>query len=287
MSAFFRSSSFAFGTFFGYLCSIIVLPYSVAQAEIVQTSTLEPIMDRIEKSDENTLVVFDVDEVLVKAEDQILQLSYKKELDKIIADLSQKHSPEKIKDLKSIVFLTYKKSLVDPKIKEVFNLLAKKNIKFIALTATPTGKLGQIESLEDWRIEDLKRFGFDFGHSFPEIPTTTFTNLSCSKNPKQFCTYKGGILFSCSVPKGNVLKAFLTLTNHSFNNIIFIDDLRHNLESVEEFCEEADLTHYGFEYTAAQGSLTPLNQQRAQIQINTLIEKGEWLTDTQTNALLS
>lgn len=265
---------------------VIALFCTTAQAEIVQTANLQPIIDAIQKSDENTLVVVDVDDVLVKADDQILQIAHKKELDKIIADLSQKYSREKIEDLTSIVFSQYQKSLVDPKIREVFNLLKSRNIKFIALTAAPTGKLGQIQSLEDWRIEDLKKFGFDFSLSFPDIQPTTFTNLPSLKNPKQFCSYKGGILFTCDVPKGEVLKAFLSLIKHQFNKIIFVDDLHKNLESVKKFCKESGITYHGFEYTATQGSITPLNKKRAQAQINALIKKGKWLTDMQTEKLL-
>lgn len=268
---------------FRYLYTMIALSCITVQAEIVQTSNLEPIIDIIQKSDENTLVVFDVDEVLVAANDQILQLAHKKELSKIIANLSQKYPQKKIEHLTSIVFLQYQKSLVDLKIREVFNLLKNKNIKFIALTAAPTGKLGQIQSLEDWRLGDLQKFGFDFSHSFPEIQPTTFKDLPSLKNPKQFCTYKDGILFTCDVPKGTVLKAFLALTNYQFKKIIFVDDLRHNLESVEKVCEETGVACHNFEYTAVQASSAPLNKKRAEAQINALLEKGEWLTDAQAD----
>lgn len=271
---------------FRFLCFIATLSCATAEAEVTQTASLQPVIDAIQKSDENTLIVLDVDDVLVKADDQILQLAHKKELDKIIADLAQKHPRGKIEDLTSLVFLQYQKSLVDPNIKEIFELLKDKDIKFIALTAAPTGKLGQIQSLEDWRIEDLKKFGFDFSHSFPEILPTTFTNLPSLKNPKQFCAYKEGILFTCDVPKGEVLKAFLSLTKHQFKKIIFVDDLRKNLDSVEKVCAELGIAYHGFEYTAVQASTTPLNKERIQVQINTLLEKGKWLTDTEAEKLL-
>lgn len=269
--------------FFGL---IFILTSTTLRAEITQTATLQPIIEAIAQSSEDTLVIVDVDDVLIKANDQILQLAHKPELNKIIAGLAQKYPLSRIQELTSIVMLQYQNSLIDPKIKDVFQLLNDKNIKFIALTAADTGKLGYIASIEDWRIQSLKNFGFDFSSSFPDLQPITFENLPSTKNPARFATYKTGILFSSDVPKGEVLKAFLAYAKSQFKQIIFVDDLRKNLDSVETFCNEVGIAYQGFEYTANAVS-SPLNEERVKLQIDTLINEGKWLSDIEADKNIS
>jgi hypothetical protein len=265
---------------------ILVFTCLPSQADITQTVTLQPIIDAITQSPEDTLVVMDVDDVLIKANDQILQLAHKPALDKIIANLAQTYSLNRIQELISIVMLQYQTSLIDPKIKDVFRLLHAKNIKFIALTAADTGKLGQIDNMEDWRIQTLNDLEFDFSGSFPEIQPIIFKDLPSTRNSMSFATYKKGILFSSDIPKGKVLKAFLTEIKGQFKHIIFVDDLRKNLDSVESFCQDASLTYQGFEYTANALSL-PLNEKRVKFQIDTLINKNKWLSDIEADKELT
>jgi hypothetical protein len=65
-----------------------------------------------------------------------------------------------------------------------------------------------------------------------------------------------------------------------------VDDLRNNLDSVESFCQAADLTYQGFEYTANAISL-PLNEQRVKFQIDTLVNKNKWLSDVEADKELT
>ncbi len=102
---------------------ILVFTCLPTQANIIQTATLQPIVDAIAQSPEDTLVITDVEDVLIKANDQILQVAHKPALNKIIAGLAQKHSLSRIQELTSIVMLQYQTSLIDPKIKDVFQLL--------------------------------------------------------------------------------------------------------------------------------------------------------------------
>ena len=83
-----------------------------------------------------------------------------------------------------------------------------------------------------------------------------------------------------------VLKAFLAAANAQFKHIIFVDDLRNNLESVEDFCNEAGIAYQGFEYTANVNSST-LNEKRVKIQMDTLINKNKWLNDLEADKELT
>lgn len=265
---------------------IVIFTCFPSQAEITQTTTLQPIINAIMQSTNDTLVIMDVDDVLIKANDQILQLAHKPALNKIIASLAQKYPLNQIQEFTSIVMLQHQTSLIDPKIKDVFQLLKDKNIKFIALTAADTGKLGQIKSIEDWRIQTLKDFGFDFSGAFPDLQPLTFKELRSTRNLTSCASYKAGILFSSDIPKGVVLKAFLAAANAQFKHIIFVDDLRNNLESVEDFCNEAGIAYQGFEYTANVNSST-LNEKRVKIQMNTLVNKNKWLSDLEADKELT
>jgi hypothetical protein len=60
---------------------------------------LMPIENALQQVDEHTLVIFDVDDVLITAQDQILQPAYKKDLDIFNKKLEDKYSEVKLQTL--------------------------------------------------------------------------------------------------------------------------------------------------------------------------------------------
>ena len=66
-------------------------------AEIVKTSDLALIESVIQQADSETLVIFDVDDVLITARDQILQAAHKKFLERLNKDLEGRLSEKAIK----------------------------------------------------------------------------------------------------------------------------------------------------------------------------------------------
>lgn len=59
--------------------------------------------------------------------------------------------------------------VVDPHVLELIRSLQRRNIKTIAFTKMLVGSFGIIPSLEDWRIEHLKKHQFDFSSASPQF----------------------------------------------------------------------------------------------------------------------
>jgi hypothetical protein len=155
------------------------------------------------------------------------------------------------------------------------------------LTNAWTGAFGKIASLEDWRIQEIRDLGIDVSKSFDTKQPLIFHHLK-SKDPKRFPIFKQGCLFTCNIAKGDVLKAFLQYTGWTPHRIIFIDDKRKYLESVENFCKQAGVAFTGFHYTAvAKMPKAHLNQQIANYQFKVLEQKNKWMSDRKASSLIN
>lgn len=271
---------------------------SAAHATIIETATLKSIKQTLELVDKQTLVIFDVDEVLIVAKDQILLSPYKQQLNALNKQLKAKHSEREAQILWSIAFKNRKNELVDQTVIGIFDALKAKDIKTILLTNAWTGAFGTIPLLEDWRIQELKKFGIAVSWSFPNTELIIFTNLTGvasnkvtssvassleSKNGQKnsrMPVFKKGVLFTAERDKGNLLRIFLDKVNWHPKKNIFVDDKAKNLDSVQAYCNSAGIQFVGFHYTAvADRKVLPLNEQRAKFQFKVLEKEKRWLSD--------
>ncbi len=83
------------------------------------------------------------------------------------------------------------------------------------------------------------------------------------------------------------MKEFLNYAHFKPHRIIFIDDNREYLESVEEFAKEASIPYLGIHYTAAlekRKNMNAFNQKRAELQFEVLLKDKLWLSDSEADA---
>ena len=262
-----------------------LINFHVALAEITKTSILSPIELAIQHADSETLVIFDVDDVLITVKDQILQSEYEKFLEELNKKLESRTSEEEAQKFWSIIYLTRIDELVDPRMVALIKEAQAKGLKVMAFTNAWTGTFGNIPSLEDWRLNELADFGYTFKDSWSALKPKTFEALK-SQDPKRFPVFKDGIVFTSNLPKDEVLKAFLEYASLSPKKIIFIDDKSKNLKSVEAFCQKTGIKFTGFEYIAvAERPKSPLNEKRAQLQFEVLEKEHQWLSDEEADKL--
>ena len=265
------------------LALFLVLICGEAFAEITPTPNLIPIETALKKADLNTLVIFDVNDVLITHKDQILQPEHKADFKKLAREHEKRYSHEELQKLDSIISLSNPYEVVDIKSLQLIHNLQKRGIKVLALTKYMTGSFGNIPSLENWRVGMLENFGYTFKNSWSTFKSKTFAELQ-SKDPKRFPVFKSGVLFTNGLTKGETLKAFLQYADFSPEKIIFIDNNRKYLESVETFAKEAGIPFIGFEYTAiAARPKTPLDEKRARLQFEILGKEHKWLNDQEAN----
>jgi len=254
-----------------------------AFSQIFQTSDLGKIATFLAQADQSTLVIFDIDEVLIQGKDQIFHPKYKKtQLSAKLDEYAHKYGTNFMNQMVSIILNTRKAVLVDKKILELLNYLNQKKIPTIALTHCSTGSMGVIEKVEDWRINELKGVGIVF---------STFTNDLIfhklhGKNERS-PLLKGGILFTNFVDKSLVLHQFLESTGFKPKKIIFIDDDRNNLELTEKLCVAMGIDFIGIEYLAATNKpCLAFNKERMNFQFTILEKQKKWLSDAEADQLL-
>lgn len=261
---------------------------SSAHAEIRQVSDLESVRKEVYNSTKETFVIFDVDLTLIEPKDQIFSHSSSQEFNSRYQALKKQHTEDELHHLWSTILVSSPATTVEEDTLSVLRKIQKRNRNVILLTAFETGRLGKIDSLENWRIAELKRMGFNLNISFPE---TTYHQLDpFLKTTKANCSplFKHGILFGCFLDKGDVLDAYLSYIKVKPKKIIFVDDRLENVESLAAYCKRENIEFVGFEYTAWKNrKVLPCNPQITQLQFEVLDKGGVWLNDEKAKQVLA
>ena len=244
-------------------------------------ATIKDIADTVKTADQNTLVVWDVDGVLLTGVDRIFHSEnlHNGLVHKYIDYIANRYKlNEAQKELFiSQFFLQRKAKLVDTKMLDIMHNLKHNNILSIALTYCFVGTLGKIKSVADWRINELANLGIKFNYAFCKFDQIELKTLP--KVDEYYPLYKQGILFCLQPNKGQVLKAFLEQRNWDPIKVIFIDDKIDNLESVQEEITMKNIEFIGLHYTGALDLPRAIDEKLVEFQYEYLMEHGEWLTD--------
>lgn len=252
----------------------------------IKTNDIHKIESEVVQATPETLVIFDVDDVLMHPHDQILKAQNKPYLEELEKKLEKRMEEEKADTLYSLIFLQRKNGPVDPRIIQLIIHLQAKGIKVLALTNCFTGKFGAIASMEDWRVNELQQLGYHFENSWKNTKSHVFKELikqtghGLSAKSESASLFKDGVVFASGVSKGDALTAFLAYAGLSPQKIIFIDDKKKHLESVEKVAKDLGIPFVGIEYTATKATkFAPLNKARVELQFEVLEKEHKWLSD--------
>ena len=274
----------------GSYCISFLLVFSIlithVMGEIKKTGDLTPIFEALQEADDQTLVVFDVHDVLTVPSDQILRKPYKKRLKECLAEVAALQGNEEASMLESIVKQQHRVDLVDPRMAQLVRDLKERHIPALALTNAWTGEGRGSCAHEDHVLAQLHAVGIDFSTSFPSVGSMS---LECSKRTtvEGLALFKKGVIFTCGLPKGHMLKAFLERVAMRPSHIVFVDDKLTNLESVESFCQEALIPFLGFQYTASvKTPSVHFQEKRSELQLMMLKTEKRWIGDDEANQML-
>lgn len=248
---------------------------NVALADIVKISNFILLKEAIERANKDTLVIFDVDHVLIMPTDEytLNRHPYRKELWKAIEN---RISKEKWKELYGITASKAKWRLVDPDIMNIFAELKVRKIPTMALSSIYTGKFGVIDSIEDWRVKQLHDLGFDFATLTPIKIDLYLKELEANDG---IPILKSGVMLTAQIDKAKMLEYVLHHTNYRPKTIIFVDDMLNNIESLENLSRKMQIEFYGFHYVAvSQMPLPIINKETEKLRFQILEQEHKWLT---------
>ncbi len=257
------------------LCFLLLLSGS-AYSKIFSTADLQRVEEEIGEPDGEVLVLFDVDCTLIVPKDAILRPAADDFLEELLGGGKVLDLPTGRRYVFREILMKAPQALVDERSLGLIQRLQERGVPVIALTVTPRGKVGDVESVADWRIAELKRFGYDFSPSFAEVGV-----LELPRDPdKDFSPlFKSGILFTSLHSKGATLKNFLRTTGYKPKRVIFIDDQMDYIESVARAAEDLGIDYTGVHYTAAAELPCVVDRELGAFQVRYFLEHGEWKTD--------
>jgi hypothetical protein len=237
--------------------------------------------------DKDTLVIFDIDEVLITNEDLVERSSGYK----LIPQKWKNFPPSQQDEIRSIMLKKSNYLLVDSLVPDFILELKEKGIKSIALTSNRSGRLGSIEYNEDRIENNLLQKGIDFKSFFSEINPISFDELvKPNETPPLF---KNGILFVSSFKhdenegKGKLLGIFLDRIKWSPKKVIFFDDDMDNLLSVQNELEKRNITYLGYHFKGAELLPNTFDERIMALKYYFLSQKQSWLTNEEAIEILS
>ena len=275
-----------------YLYSFMFLllaqtPLSAKLQTVDSFKQITPILNQI---DSDTLVVFDIDEVILTDSDMILRpigdpLKRRLFAEKYSFANAQGAKEDVIKKM-SLPLILAPKILVEKSIPDVICDLQKRNIKVIALTSCPVKPMGAVDDFEKWRLDHLKQFKVSFQKAFPKVTRFVLKNLKNheGENP----VFNQGVLFANGFSKAEVLVDFLNEKNYRPKKIVFIDDMQRNVASMQIKLKEEGISYIGFCYNKVEKeSVGRLDERLARYQFDYLFKHHIWLSDSEAQEKMS
>lgn len=259
-------------------------------SEIRETNSMGDVIKCLRASPPETLAAFDVDEVLICPEDQVLRNGHVGVVSPMIRHIRNiqgiPEAGESSEVLWSRIFQTARTQLVAPEIAPALSeIQASGAVRVLALTSAWAGAYGLIKSLEDRRFAELARVGIDFSKTFSGIPTLSFPDIHTGR-PGVNPLYKKGIIFTCGQDKGAVLLSFLSTVRYRPERVVFVDDVMSNILSVQAMCMLLKIPYLGFHYTGANCLPKSFNPAAARLQCEKLLTEKRWYNDQEVGKLL-
>lgn len=249
--------------------------YYFPSSSISVAESFDILEQEIDYLDENSLIIFDVDETLFS-------------LNRTVQ--GQQSLFEQIATAKYSVYQTF---LVRQKLRKIVPLamehriatiierLQDKGIKVIALTSGGYGIHPVIGDLSEFRIQMLNNLGISFSGAFfkihkLEMPSSTDNNIAS-------LFYKG-VLFSAPFAKGNTLEQFLLTIKWKPSCLLFFDNDEKNVNDVAQTAQNLGIPYQSFQYTGYQNIPEEIIR-RFNRKVQHLMTHDTWLSDRDAEKL--
>ncbi len=260
-----------------FLLSLFLFSISITiiDAKIIEIKNISEISKYAK--DENTLVVFDIDNTILEPDnndgygsDQWFSALVKSKTDKGFNTISaiEMVLPEYYKAHDSIKV----KTVEENETLKVINLLQKQKIPVIALTARSL-------PMTNNTFRELKEINIDL------TPTAlSKQNITFKKNEFP-AKYQKGILFVGNNNKGKLLKTYLSAVSFEPSKIVMIDDKEHHLKKIETEFKGTKTSFIGLRYAFLDAKVKNFVLKTSEIPINMISKSKDLFSKAGNKAL--
>jgi hypothetical protein len=241
-------------------------------AEILPIHSLEEI--DLESFSQTTLVLVDIDDVLIYPKDALLQ------------NWRTFWRPQGSRlwtaEEDTIAWMSASFQILDPAGPTLLKLLYTRGVPTIGLTAFAMDQPGILESVPLWRSKHLEELGLSFRMEkevvFPIPPG--FIPPSFEKG----VLYCGDCYRNDRENKGKILSLYLDWQDWTPDLVVHIDDGQKHLESVQRELDRRKIPFLGFHYIPK--ALDPIEERVAELQYKTILDQKRWLSDEEARLRL-
>ncbi len=278
---------------FSYFLLLVITACSEEYSEIFTTNNSSVIENELRNADKNTLVIFDINDVLFEQKEML----FKKKNDNLrkkLLSASERKITDKEEE-KAIFSVVVQSPIVyiDKNFVNIIKNLQDRGIKVMALTNGLVGECGYVKSMDRLMLKQTRDMDYHFEKSWKHLKNAQIYITKIYNKKDRKILFMDGVVFAnkliSKASKGECLLVFLKYANFFPKKIIFIDDKMKNLKSVSEICERNDITFVGFEYTGAtnRNDLPPLDENHAKLQLYILKKKHKLLSDKEISRMLN
>ena len=270
------------------ICLLFVLVACSEQSRIFSTSDSSFIEEELKEADKNTLVIFDINDVLFEQKELLFKKQNSTLLKNLLKEMSANMSNEEEQTLYSVVVqrpVVY----VDENFVRIIHDFQNKNVKVIALTNGLVGTYGYVKSMDRLLIQQLRDLDYHLEKSWLDLNNA---QIYMTKSKDRKILFAEGIVFAnkmiSKASKGESLLAFFKYADFYPKKVIFIDDKLKNLKSVSNILEKQGVEFIGFEYTKAKNRKNSpvITKEHAKLQLSILKKRHKLLSDEEINKIL-
>lgn len=222
-----------------------------------------------------TLVMFDLDDVLIYPQDALLQnwrSGWKPEDMRVWTAVED-----------TIAWMSAKFQIMDPSGPNLIKMLNDKSIPTIGFTSFAMEESDIVISIPNWRSTHLHELGINFNRE--EEIVFPIQNGFVPPSFEKGILYCGNFYKNDKDNKGKILSLYLDWLDWSPEQVVFIDDGSHHIESVKKELEKRGIPFLGFLYIPKD--LDPIDEKVAELQYATIINQKQWLSDEEAKKFLS
>lgn len=253
--------------------------FAPAAPEIIKVFSITEAATYLNRADEQTLVLFDIDSTLTTPSDPYLQRQAIRRHQRIYQQYISSLTKSQYHILNHLIVMQSPSQLVESAWPEVIKSLQKQGAKTLALTSSKFGSVGSfVTRFSLWRHQELCKLGIDFSSTF--CHSCIFDAFDDFDNNHPGIA-KGIVCAGNKIEKGLLLNAILNALQWVPSMIIVIDDKLANLISCKNKLQAdfPSITFIGIHYNGVeQLPLTTTDPSIFEEKISDLVKRAKLLS---------